>query len=232
MINNSNPLLSDAENKVWCPVRNAYCSKRTMNNLLGVMAALWAIGKNRGFFRNLFKNGKTGILGSKKLIDKIISAPDTSTAIEQGFDAVVNFLQNKNNLKNSSLLKETDLLKNLSLGKIPTGNLISESLIDARNISKLTDPKAETIENKCKNLSLTMSNIGNLIRKNENKTLLSPTNQDKEIKDFLEKVNKNDIIKSWDAQCVNLKKYLKEQSNIMLNNLRGKTCETDYKIIS
>ena len=51
-------------------------------------------------------------------------------------------------------------------------------------------------------------------------------------KDFLEKVNKNYIIKSWNAQCVKLKKYLKEQSNIMLNNLRGKTCETDYKIIS
>ena len=129
----NNPLLSEKENKVWGNAKQKLIKSINDDdftiNLLNLMGTLSAIIKHRGFFGNLFKNRKTGILGFKKYAENIEKA-NNSFEIYRNICDGIKYLKSSNNFPKGALSKEDKLRTTLKEGitKVNAG-----IIIDLRN---------------------------------------------------------------------------------------------------
>lgn len=230
MINNPNPLLSDAENKVWCPVRDEYYQKQSLQNLLNLMGTLWAIGKNRGFFGNLFKNGKTGILGFKKRVDKIINATNASEICKY-FDEAAIFLGSWKNFKRSSLLKEGEIFFNKLGQQYTEWELLMETLLAIQKEKQITQPAAKQLEGKVKHW-LGDRRLEYICKMLKMEDLEVGFDVNADIYEILNSVDRKTRLEIWNEQCKWLRETLKKVGSNALNKLKGKSSEEEYSSLS
>ena len=127
----NNSLFSETENKVWGDAMNKLMNSGYEGfaiNLLNLMGTCAAIIKHRGFFGNLFKNRKTGILGFKKYAENIGKA-NNSFEIYKNICYGIGYLKNPKNSPKGALSKENKLRSVLNEG---VAKLNADIILDMR----------------------------------------------------------------------------------------------------